>query len=58
MGIALPGGEYFCPVMGMVLPVLYIPVLVPKHYIHTKDMGNIDYKTWTEFDGKTWTDVK
>ena len=44
--------------MGMILPVLYRPALVPKDYIYTKDMDNIDYKTWTEFDGKSWTDVK
>ena len=44
--------------MGMALPVLYRPVLVPKDYIYTKGIGNIDYKTWTEFDGKTWTAVK
>ena len=72
MGIVLPGSEYLCSVlrmtlpgseylfsvMGMALPVLYRLVLVPQDYIYTKGIGNIDYKTWTEFDGKSWTDVK
>jgi hypothetical protein len=57
LGIVLPGCECLCSVMRMALLVLYRPVLVPKNHIYTKGMGNIDYKTWAEFDGKTWTDV-
>jgi hypothetical protein len=58
MGIVLPGSEYLCSVLGMALSVLYRPVLVPKDYIYTKGMGNIDYKAWTKSDAITWTDVK